>query len=74
MDRPTCRKLAALCGISVGAACDFMNGTRQPSDALAIHVFRCSGVKHDRLDGLTDEQIDFLEQRHPYFPRKKRAA
>jgi len=45
-----------------------LNGKRDPSRPLAIHIFRRTGWKHDVIADLTDEQIDLLETIEQYQP------
>ncbi|WP_419808363.1 hypothetical protein [Sphingomonas sp.] len=46
-----------------------MNGIRRPARALAIHIFRRTGWKHDSIGDLTDDQIETLETIEPWSPR-----
>lgn len=61
--------LAAQTGISPSYAHDIMSTRRQPSRALAIHILRKTGWRHDVIADLTDEQIALLEQIEPYQPK-----
>lgn len=69
MEKPlTVTALKDAAGISQSYASMILSGTRRPSRALAIHIFRKTGWRHDLLDGLTDEQIAVLEEVEPYTP------
>lgn len=70
-DAPSYSELAAKAGISRGYAHDLLKGSpnkarnhkpRQPSQSLAIHIYRTTGWKHPRIANLTDEQIDALAE------------
>lgn len=62
--------LARLAGISMAYASQIIGGKRKPPRPLAIHILRTTGWRHSVLDGLTDEQIDMLEQIEPYQPKQ----
>lgn len=62
--------LAASAGISMAYASQIIGGKRKPPRSLAIHILRTTGWRHAVLDGLTDEQIDLLEQIEPYQPKQ----
>lgn len=47
-----------------------LNGSRKPPRALAIHILRKTGWKHDSIADLTSEQIDTLESIEPWTPRQ----
>jgi len=68
MDTPSQRELSARVGISQSYASMILNGKRDPSRPLAIHIFRRTGWKHDVIADLTDEQIDLLETIEQYQP------
>lgn len=63
---PSVSALKDATGISQSYASMILNGSRRPSRALAIHIFRTTGWRHDLLDGLSDEQIAVLEQIEPW--------
>lgn len=66
MQTPRTTELANAAGISKSHASDILNGKRNPSRALAIHILRVTGWRHDRLSRLTDAQIDLLETVEPW--------
>jgi transcriptional regulator with XRE-family HTH domain len=70
MQTPRTTELANAAGISKSHASDILNGKRNPSRALAIHILRVTGWRHRLLASLTDAQIDLLETVEPW----KRAA
>ena len=53
-------------GISRTYAHYILNGERQPARPLAIRIYRATKLRTAPLDGLTDEQIDFLETIEPW--------
>ncbi len=63
---PSYNDLAQAAGISRSYACEIIRNTRNPSRALAIHILRTTGWRHDVLSGLSDEQIDMLESIEPW--------
>lgn len=63
---PSYNELARAAGISRSYACEIVGNTRNPSRALAIHILRTTGWRHDVLAGLSDEQIDMLEAIEPW--------
>jgi hypothetical protein len=67
-EKPGTTELSKAVGISKGHASDILNDAsdRQPSRALAIHIFRQTGWKHSSIADLTDEQIEILEQVEPW--------
>lgn len=69
---PRTSELASAADISPSYASEILSGKRdrKPPRSLAIHIYRKTGWKHAILDGLTDEQIDMLEQVEPWSPRK----
>ncbi|WP_141134035.1 helix-turn-helix domain-containing protein [Sphingopyxis indica] len=73
MTKPKTSVLARDAGISPSYASEVLSGTRKPSRALAIRIFRKTGWRHPLLDGLTDEQIDTLEAVEPWRPSEKAA-
>ncbi|MFN3424868.1 MAG: hypothetical protein ACK40C_09215 [Novosphingobium meiothermophilum] len=72
MEKPTTSDLASKAGISLSYASEIISGKRgrKPPRSLAIHILRTTGWKHSVLDGLTDEQIDMLEQIDPWQPKE----
>lgn len=70
MENLTPTGMADATGISLPYASQIMGGKRAPSRPLAIHILRTTGWRHSVLDGLTDEQIDMLEQIEPYQPKQ----
>jgi plasmid maintenance system antidote protein VapI len=70
MQTPRTTELANAAGISKSHASDILNGKRNPSRSLAIHILRVTGWRHQLLASLTDAQIDLLETVEPW----KRAA
>jgi transcriptional regulator with XRE-family HTH domain len=66
-EKPGTMELSEAAGISKGYASDILNGKRDTlGRPLAIHIYRKTGWKHQSLDGLTEEQIDLLEQIEPW--------
>lgn len=59
METPT--TFAAAMGISVPYASQILNGHREPSQSLAITIFRKTGKKLGPLAHATDAEIDMLE-------------
>lgn len=57
-------------GLSQSYASQIIGGKRKPPRSLAIHILRTTGWRHAVLDGLTDEQIELLEQIEPYQPKQ----
>jgi transcriptional regulator with XRE-family HTH domain len=56
---------AAKVGISVSYASEILTGTRQPSQRLAVRIFRTTGRKFGPILGLSDADIaavDRIEQ------------
>lgn len=49
-------------GVPNGYAYDIANGKRKGSLALALRIFRESGLKVGRLTGLNDNEIAVLEK------------
>ena len=74
MEKPTLSVLATGARISKSYGSEILNGIREPSRSLAIHIFRCTGWKHSSIAGLTDEQITVLESVAPYQPRANESA
>lgn len=76
METPRTSELADRSGISQSYASEIVNGKRQPSRPLAIHIFRTTGWKHPLIADLTAEQIDVLESVEPWSPARapERAA
>jgi transcriptional regulator with XRE-family HTH domain len=73
LNPPTTPELAAAAGISKSYASEIVNGKRDPSRALAIHILRKTGWRHKLLDGLTADQIDLLETVDPWSPSQAAA-
>lgn len=73
MDTPEYLELARLAGISPSYANEIVKG-RRPNRALAIHILRRTGWRHDSIAELTDEQIVLLEKIEPWTPRTAQAA
>lgn len=73
MTTPTIAELREVTGISQSYASMIRNGSRDPSRALAIFIYRKTGWRHSALDGLTDEQIATLETIEPYQPQPSAA-
>jgi len=76
MEKPTTSGLAEAVGISPSYASEILSGNRgrAPSRPLAIHIMRKTGWRHPMLSGLTDAQIEALEQIEPWAPTSERAA
>ena len=66
MATPRTTELAKAAGISKSHASDILNGKRNPSRALAIHIMRKTGWRHSVIASLTDAQIDLLETVEPW--------
>lgn len=69
---PKTADLSAAADISLSYASEIVNGKRQPSRPLAIHIFRKLGWKHESIAELTEDQIAVLEQIEPWTPPKER--
>lgn len=65
--------LSSRADISLSYASEIVNGKRDPSRALAIHIFRKTGWKHNIIADLTGEQIDLLEKVDPWRPKREAA-
>lgn len=72
MEAPSTSDLASKAGISLSYASEIISGKRgrKPTRPLAIHILRTTGWRHSVLDGLTDAQIDILEQIEPWQPKE----
>lgn len=66
MSTPRTTELAVAAGISKSHASDILNNKRKPSRALAIHIYRKTGWRHDIIASLTEAQIDLLETVEPW--------
>lgn len=73
MQKPSFNELLDATGISRGYASDILNGKQDPSRSLAIYILRKTAWRHQILAGLTDSQIDTLEQIEPWTPKKAAA-
>lgn len=62
--------LSVKLGISVPYASQIISGKREPSRALAIHMFRTIGHRHPVIAGLSDSEIGMLEKLEPWTPSK----
>lgn len=51
-------------GVANGYAYDIANGKRQPSQKLAVRIFRETGLKLGPVAGLSDDEIAVLEKMH----------
>jgi hypothetical protein len=71
---PTAKQIMDASGISASYASMILGGTRVPPRALAIHIFRSFGWRHDSIGDLTDEQIAVLEQVEPWVAPAQRLA
>lgn len=60
MEKPSTGEFAAAAGISVSYASEILNDVRQPSETLALSIYKKTGLRFGPLKGLTDEQIGFL--------------
>lgn len=65
-NRPSTAELAEKAEISLSYASEIVNGKRQPSRPLAIHILRKTGWKHPLIAELSKAQISLLEQIEPY--------
>lgn len=54
--------LARSAGISVPYASQILNGLRTPTPALAIRIYRKTGMKLPPIAGATDAEIEVLER------------
>lgn len=70
MEAPLYTDLAKAAGISPSYANQITTGARIPPRALAIHIFRKTGWRHDSIADLTEEQMALLEQLEPWQPRE----
>lgn len=72
MSKPTPKELSEAAAISQAYASMILSDDpdkdkrRDPRRSLAIFIFRRFGWKHRTIAGLTDEQIDVLEQIEPW--------
>jgi hypothetical protein len=71
---PSLTARIAAAGISQSYASMIVNGKRQPSRSLAIHIFRKTGWRPPLIADLTDEQIDVIESVDPWRPDHASAA
>jgi len=71
MEQPTPNALREAAGISQSYASMILSGNRIPPRPLAIHILRKTGWRHSVLGGLTEQQIDLLEQVEPWTPRSE---
>jgi len=73
-NKPTARAIMDATAISQPYASMILTGKRQPSRSLAIRIMRETSWRHECIAGLTDAQIDMLEQIEPWTPVGERAA
>lgn len=73
MDKPKTSELAKLADISKSYASEILSGKRAPARALAIHIMRKTGWRHERIADLTDADIAALERIEPYQPQSAAA-
>lgn len=71
---PKTGELAAAARISKSYASEIVNRKRDPSWALAIHIYRQTGWRHPSIADLTAEQVDTLESIEPWRPTDTQAA
>lgn len=64
--QPALKDLVAKTGISKGYASDILSGRQKPSRRAAIHIYRCTGWRHELIAELTEEQMTALETVDPY--------
>lgn len=57
-------QLQAQVGISKGYASDLLNGNKKPSAAMAVRIFRATGLRMGPLTNLSDEDIAVAERMH----------
>lgn len=57
-------RLGAQVGISKAYACGILKGNKTPSEAVAVRIYRATGMKLGRLADLNDDQIAVLEAMH----------
>lgn len=50
--------------ISKGYASDLLAGNKQPSPAMAVRIYRTTGLKLGPIASLTEVEIDVLEKMH----------
>lgn len=62
--------LASAAEISISYASEILAGKRTPARALAIHILRRTGWRHDIIADLTDEEIGLLEKIEPWQPAR----
>lgn len=80
MERPSPKELSEAVGISQPYASMILSDdpdpakSRTPPRALAIAIFRKLGWRHPVIGGLTNAQIDVLEEVEPWTPPRDRAA
>jgi hypothetical protein len=67
-------ELSAKAEISPSYANEIVNGRREPSRALAIHIFRKTGWRHPSITDLTEDQMRVLEDVDPWTPRTQDEA
>lgn len=70
---PGTQELANAAGISKSYASEILNGKRDPSRPLAIHIYRMTDWRHGSIADLTDEQLTMLEQIEPWSSPREAA-
>jgi transcriptional regulator with XRE-family HTH domain len=55
-------EFAAKVGISISYASEILTGTRQPSQRLAVRIFRATGRKFGPIIGLSDADIAAIDR------------
>jgi hypothetical protein len=66
VDKPGTMELTKSAGISKSYASEILSGARDPSRALAIHIFRKTGWRHSTIADLSAEHMELLEQIEPW--------
>lgn len=66
---PSLNKQLVSLGISKAYASMILSGKQRPAVALAIHIFRATGFRHERIANLTEHQMAVFEQVEPWTPR-----
>ena len=70
-NKPTAKNLISTLSLSQGHAYDILRGSRPPSRALAIAIYRAFGWKHETISDLSSTQIAMLEELEPWKPSLK---
>lgn len=72
-DPPNYTDLSVAAGISVSYANEILSKKRTPSRALAIHIYRKTGWRHESIAELSEEDMATFERHEPFQPREAAA-